>query len=237
MVNKNGFSLVEILVSLFVVSLVAVNISGLQKMVGDQNRDNFSHTAVVKLATGKFEEIMKLKTIAEVDLLTGLTPASVLISNTVFDLDWTVTNVAGAGGDIRNVKLKVSWKDSSWRNTSDAKQTFTYSEQVSLAMLLKGAGGGTGEEWGYTIPNLLNTNKVGYFEANMGYKRGAYVIYNSQLFHSTSVHSVGNGGNDPRDLDPPISYEGESGSRIATVSDGWENLGRIDNADLVSLFQ
>lgn len=234
--NHLGFSLVEILVSLFVVSITAVNISGLQKLVGDQNRDNFSHTAVVELATKKFEEVMELQTIAEVDQLDDTnTPEVVSVGNTSFDLLWSVAPVTGGGNELRAVELNITWSDA-----IGDEQTFTYSEQISLAMLRDAYGENTGDGFENTIDNLLKTNKVGYFEANMGYKNDAYVIYNSQLFHSTAVHSVGNGESDARAIDPPISYAygsgQQSGDRIATVSDGWENLGRIDNADLASLF-
>lgn len=240
--NKNGFSLVEILVSLFVVSLTAVSISGLQKMVGDQNRNNFAHTAVVELTTEKFEEVMKLKTITKIDALDAST-AIQTIGLTSFDLLWSVAPVIGGGDDIRTVGLNITWNDA-----IGDEQTLIYSEQISLAMLLDAYGDDTGDGFENTIDNLLNTNKVGYFEANMGYKNDAYIIYNSQLFHSTAVHSVGNGGGDARAIDPPITYDdytvGQSvdenqtvnGDRIATVSAGWENLGRIDNADLASLF-
>ncbi|PKG40632.1 type IV pilus modification PilV family protein [Psychromonas sp. Urea-02u-13] len=234
--NHLGFSLVEILVSLFVVSIAAVNISGLQKLVGDQNRDNFSHTAVVELATEKFAEVMELQTIAEVDKLDDTnTPEAITIGNTSFGLLWSVEPVTGGGDDIRTVELSITWSDA-----IGADQTFMYSEQISLAMLLDAYGENTGDGFENTIDNLLKTNKVGYFEANMGYKNDAYVIYNSQIFHSTAVHSVGNGGDDARSIDPPIFYANgsgqQSGERISTVSDGWENLGRIDNAELASLF-
>ncbi|MCP4321838.1 MAG: prepilin-type N-terminal cleavage/methylation domain-containing protein [Alteromonadales bacterium] len=217
--DKSGFSLVEILVSLFVVSLAAVNISGLQKLVGDQNRDNFAHTAVVALATEKFEELMQYKTIAHIDLLTGAEPTDVVVANSTFSLDWTVSTVTGAGDDIRDVKLEITWLDA-----TDTAQTFTYSEQISLVMLQKGGSGG---DWNYIIPNLLGTNKVNYFESKVGYKKDAYVIYNSQLFHATSVHSVGNGKQ--RNIDAPIDSDGN-------ISTGWENLGQINNAELADLF-
>lgn len=223
--NKLGFSLVEILVSLFVVSIAAVNISGLQKMVGEQNRDNFTHTAVIELATEKFEEVMDFESIAEVDLLHDADIITVDVDHSHFSLDWTVTAVTGAGDDIREVALGISWKDA-----TDSTQTFIYSEQISLSMLLQGGGGRSGGEWDYTIPNLLGTNKVNYFEPKMGYKNGSYVIYNSQLFKATSVHSVGSG--QQRDVEPPVTYN--EGAEV--VSNGWENLGSIDNSELASLF-
>lgn len=223
--NNGGFSLVEILVSLFVVSLAAVNISGLQKIISDQNRDNFSHTAVVKLVTDKFEEVMIGKDLQNVVDLNS-TSSTHVDRGTEFTLTWNIETVSGAvaSSTLRDVQLTVTWPDA----IGDS-QTFTYSEQISLPMLSAGAGGSAGN-FPYTIPNLLDTTKVSYFENKMGYKKDAYVIYDSQLFHATSVHSVGNG--QQRDIDPPVTYD----DGVAVVSDGWESLGRIDNADLAELF-
>ena len=52
-----------------------------------------------------------------------------------------------------------------------------------------------------------------------GYKKGAFVIYNSELFEATSVHSAGNG--QPREVGNP-----------AIVADGWKSHGLINNPAL-----
>lgn len=223
---KAGFSLVEILVSLFVVSLAAANISGLQKVVGDQNRDNFSHSAVVGMVTERFEKVMQESDIQEVIDLHGTT-STYVNRGTEFTLAWNIETVVGAvvNSPIRDVQLSVSWPDATGET-----QNFVYSEQISLSMLLKGAGAGDGSDFPYVIPNLLDTTKVNYFESKMGYKQDAYVIYDSQLFHTTKVHNVGNG--QQRDIAPPVTYT----DGVAVVSDGWESMGRIDNADLADLF-
>ncbi|PKF61785.1 hypothetical protein CW745_10750 [Psychromonas sp. psych-6C06] len=221
---KLGFSLVEILVSLFVVSLAAVNISGLQKMVGDQNRNNFAHTAVVELVSEKLEEVMQFDDMNDVLNLHN-TNETYQDRGTTFHLLWHINSVSGASmtSPIREVSIDVSWPDA-----TGATQTFNYAEQISFAMLLEGAGGTAGtNDFPYTISNLLGTDQVGYFESKMGYKKSAYVIYNSQLFQATAVHSVGNGHQ--RDVTPPMSSDGE-------VSEGWEHLGRIDDPDLSDLF-
>lgn len=218
-----GFSLVEILISLLVVSLAAVNISGLQKMVADQNRDNFSHTSVIEIVTERLEEVMQVDDMQDIVDLDGdvLTYTS---RGTEFTLTWDIQLVSGASSTspVRDVEVAVGWLDAK----GDA-QTFTYSRVISLPMLLEGAGGQGGEEFSSLIPNLLNTNTVDYFQSKKGYKKGAYVIYNSQLFEATSVHSVGNG--QQRDVTPPIDTDG-------VVASGWLDLGRIDNADLAQLF-
>jgi Tfp pilus assembly protein PilV len=218
-----GFSLVEILVSLFVVSLAAVNISGLQKMVGDQIRDNFSHTVIIELVTEKFEQVMQADNMQDIIDLNGAT-STFTSRGTLFTLLWRVGMVSGASATspIREIEVAITWPDA-----TGAAQTFKYSEQISLAMLLKGAGGADENNFSTLIPNLLETNDVNYFDPKMGYKKDAYILYDSQLFLATSVHSVGNGLQ--RDIDPPINTEG-------VVSGGWERLGRIDNVELANLF-
>jgi len=214
--KEGGFSLVEILVSLFVVSITAVNITGLQKMVGEQNRDNGAHSAVLALLTEKMEDLLKHDDIALVDELNGKTgevtqdPAL-----TVFNYTWKVAKLDSAlnvGSNIREVQLQMSWNDSKGN-----LQTFTYSEQVNLNLLLEG-----GEKQPPPIADivisLLESNEVIYFEPKMGYKMGAFVIYNSELYEATAVHSVGNGH--PRDVDIKDS--------------GWKSYGRIDNPELAN---
>lgn len=218
-----GFSLVEILVSLFVVCLVAVNISGLQKMIGDQNRDNFSRVAVIELVTEKLEQVMQAVDIKDVLALHGTTSRHTE-RGTVFSLTWNVGTVSGALAlsPTREIAIKVTWADS-----TGAIQTFTYSELISLVMLLEGPGGSGGKDFSYLIPNLLSTTKVNYFEPKMDYKENSYVMYNSHLFHATSFHSIGNEQKIKRQ--PPINTDG-------VVASGWEKIGRIDNPDLAKLF-
>jgi hypothetical protein len=69
------------------------------------------------------------------------------------------------------------------------------------------------------IESFFKTNDVIYFESKMGYKIGAFVIYNSELFQATKVFSAGNGH--PRDVDNP-----------ETISDGWKSYGSINNPEL-----
>jgi len=223
-----GFSLVEILVSLFVVSMAAVNITGLQQMVGEQNRDNFTHSAVLKLATEKMEEVLQYKFVADIEALPVQCPKDIPAkeepcvvtdkqTNTPLGLAWEVATLAAAydaGTDLREVKLRIDWQDS-----KGEQQFFTYSEQVNLAQLLNPNGGGPAAVEAAIIESFLKTNEVIYFEPKMGYKKGAFVIYNSELFEATAVHSVGNGH--PRDVANPT-----------VVSEGWKSYGSIDNAAL-----
>ena len=215
-----GFSLVEILVSLLVVSIAAVNISGLQQVVGGQNRDNFIHSAVLKLATEKMEEVLQYDLVAKLEALSDRLPEKITEQQTQTQLvlEWDVTTpdvIYAAGADVRDVKLQIDWQDS-----KGDQQAFTYSEQVNLAQLLNPNGGKAATE-AAIIESFLETNEVIYFEPKMGYKKGAFVIYNSELFEATEVHSVGNGH--PRDVDNPT-----------VVADGWVSYGSIDNPELAN---
>lgn len=216
--QQGGFSLVEILVSLLVVSLAAANISGLQQMVIEQNRNNTVHVNVIELALEKMEEILQFDDIADLTALGG-TEESVTKGYTTFSYEWLFSDVTSVAA---TAELTISWAD-----VAGTQQRFSYSKQITLAMLLKGGGAGSADEFPNTIVNMLGSNKVSYFEPKMGYKMGAYVIYNSQLFEATSVHSVGGGSQ--RDVPVPTSAVGED-------TGGWENLGRIDNPELATLF-
>tara|TARA_R110001583_G_scaffold42735_2_gene135864 strand:+ start:11644 stop:12303 length:660 start_codon:yes stop_codon:yes gene_type:complete len=215
-----GFSLIEILVSLFIVCLVAVNIAGLQKLVGDQGRDNFSHLAVIKLVTKKFEEAKQSMNMQDIINLNGTT-STYTEHDTSFLLAWHVGVVSSASmtSPIREVQLTINWPDA-----KGEEQTFIYSELISLMMLLKGAGGEDSQGFAYQIPNLLNANNINYFNSKMDYNIDAYVIYNSQLFQATEAHSSHH-----EELVTPVNTQG-------VVADGWQNLGQIDNPALASLF-
>lgn len=217
--SHSGFSLVEILISLFVVCLVAVNISGLQKMVGDQSKDNFSHLAVIKLVTGKFAAIKQQNNMQDIIDLNNTTSTHIE-HDTLFLVKWNIAMVSGASttSPIRDVQVTITWPDA-----RGEIQTFIYSELVSLMMLLRGAGDGE-EYFSYQIPNLLEANNIDYFNPKMSYEIDAYVIYNSQLFKATTAHSTSAEG-----TEFPINNEG-------AVSDGWENLGQVDNSELSLLF-
>jgi len=206
-----GFSLVEILVSLLVVSLTAVNITGLQKLIVEQNRDNVAHTEVITLANRKMNELLTYDNITEIDGLADLSLAPQTPGMTSFDLAWEVTSLDladAAGEDIRNIKLQIDWDDS-----KGDKRSYIHSEQVNLALLL------SPYDEQPTVESSLKSNDLIYFEPKIGYKKGAFVIYNSELFQATTGFSVGNGH--PRDVNNP-----------ETISNGWKSYGSINNAEL-----
>ncbi|MFT6927095.1 MAG: hypothetical protein ACJAZP_002724 [Psychromonas sp.] len=215
--DNHGFSLAEILVSLFVVSLTAVNITGLQKLIVEQNRDNVAHTEVIALANQKINELLTYNNITAIDGLADISLATETPGMTSFNLAWGVTAVdlgAAAGENIRNVKLQIDWDDS-----KGDKRSYDYTEQINLALLLSPSGNDPTSMEAAIVESFLETNDVIYFEPKMGYKKGAFVIYNSELFQATEIFSAGNGH--PRDVDNP-----------ETVSDGWTSYGLIDNPEL-----
>ncbi|WP_372881599.1 hypothetical protein [Psychromonas sp.] len=224
---NNGFSLVEILVSLFVVCLTAVSIVGLQTMIIEQNRDNLAHTEVIELADKKMSELLTYQNVASIDGLSNVSLPAEKSAQTSFDLTWGVTALdaaEGAGADIRNVQLQIAWD-----GAKGDKRSYLYSQQINLALLLNPANNDATAKQAAIIESFLGSSDVIYFEPKMGYKKGAFVIYNSELFETTSVFSPGNSY--PRDVANP-----------AVVSAGWKSYGSIDNpalanrADLATLF-
>lgn len=153
--HKLGFSLVEILVALFIVSLAAVNISGLQIIVSEQNRDNSSHSALITFIAQKLEALKQSVMLQDVGSLNG-TSSSFSSLGTTFSLNWSISPVSGTASSstIRNVSIATTWV-----NASGDKQLFTTNKQVSFSLLAEGEGN---ERFPKVISNLLNTNKVNY---------------------------------------------------------------------------
>jgi len=106
-----GFSLVEILVALFVVSLTAANISVLQKMVSDQSRDNLHHAAVIAFVSETVEEIMQYDDVQQIDNLNN----TVLTHDergTSFALNLSIATIPGTSStELRDITITVTWPD------------------------------------------------------------------------------------------------------------------------------
>jgi len=122
-----------------------------------------------------------------------------------------------AGNKIREVELSISWQDA----TEDT-HTFKYTEQVNPILVLAGTSdsGSVPDSIADIIVSLIKTNDIIYFEAKIGYKKGAFVIYNSELFKATKVQKVG--GGHPRDVDSP------------DPNNGWESFGLINDPALLA---
>ena len=225
--EKEGFSLLEILVSLFIVSFTAVNIVGLQQMISGQNRDRFTYSAVLGLAAEKMETVLQYPLVADVEALDGLKETITTTQpETQLTLRWDVTKPSAtynAGGNLRDVGLQIDWCDSKrqW-------QTFVYNQQINLNRLLN-SNSNTKEEVAVIVESCFDQNDVIYFEAKTDYKKGTFVIYNSELFEALTAQSSENGP--PRDRAFPT-----------IVSDAWKSYGLIDssvladNAALETLF-
>lgn len=214
--------MVEVLVALFIVSITAVNIAGLQKIIGDQNRDNSSHVAVINLVSEKMEAL-QYQQLQDVLDLNG---RSEIFNTTGTDLalKWQIESVpnTSTASAIRLVSITASWL-----SATGEPQTYTYSEQLSFTILSAEDGDADSERFPVTVVNLLATNKIDYFEMKMGYNLDAYVIYNSQLFQATQAHGIADG--QVGTIPPPINKQG-------VVADGWDKLGRIDDPELANLF-
>lgn len=205
---NNGFSLIEILVSLFVVCLAAVNIVGLQKMVNEQNRDNFYHSAALTIVEQYFETF--LQSGSESDLVTVIDSSlSEENQSPIFTLLW---GYSGLTYGLTKITLTVSWTD-----TSGSSQSITYSNIMSESLFLENVNGGID----HLIANSLNTNQVSYFDTTTVCKEDGYVIYDSQLFQATADHYT--------EHIAPINSEG-------VVSSGWELKGDVNDESLASLF-
>ncbi len=223
-----GFSLVEVLVSLVVVCIAAANITGLQQIIAQQNRNNFVHSAVLKLATEKMEEVLQYQLVSDIEKLSQQ-PAYTLIeqqTQTELLLQWRIAAphaVYAAGVNVRDVQLQISWQGGQGET-----QSFTYSEQVNLSQLLNPQDAQAAAQ-AAIVESFFKSNELLYFEPKIGYKKGAFVIYNSELFKATAVHAAGNG--QPRNVAAPT-----------VVADGWKSYGLIDdpaladNPELADLF-
>lgn len=211
--KSRGFSLIEILISLFVVSFTAANISGLQILLNEQNRENTLHSLVQQLATEKIEEILQYASVNDLDSLPGLGSINVTRQFTDFTLNWDVSVPPinfEAPESVRKIALHIHWLD-----TKGGEKNYTYSQFVNLAQLHT-LNTSLADMEAAIIESFLATNEVIYFENKMPYKAGAFVIYNSELFEATSSHLAGNGA--PR-----------NSQNANEINDGWTSHGLINN--------
>jgi len=109
--NK-GFSMIEILVSLFLLSFVAVNITGLQKQLWQQQRYNIHHVIILNLATEKMEWLLSID---NKQTILALNQQSQTVQDETLgeiNLYWQVTDSQLSGvenDDLKLVTLQLSW--------------------------------------------------------------------------------------------------------------------------------
>ena len=214
---ESGFSLLEILVSLFIISFTVANIIGLQQMISGQNRDHFIYSAVLRIAIAKMETVLQYPLVADIEALDGVKETVTTTQpKTQLTLHWDISKpkaTYNAGEKLRNVGLQIDWQDSKkqW-------QTFIYNQQINLSRLLN-TNSDIKEEVAAIVESPFDHTDVIYFEAKMDYKKGDFVIYNSELFEALADQSSENGP--PRDYTFPT-----------IVNDGWKSYGLIDSSVL-----
>jgi Tfp pilus assembly protein PilV len=227
--QNQGFSFVEILISLFIVSISSISIYGLQKVIIEQNRNNVAHSAALELATEKMADVLQFDSLQAIDNLNKLTEFTEVRGMTTFTLNWCVSLLndasdkcdasdieTNAGNQIREAELTITWKD-----TTKKVHSFKYTEQINPILVQTGSRESNSDPKG--VANItvsqLKTNDIIYFDTKMGYKKNSFVIYNSELFKATKKHHISNGY--PRDV-------GKS-----KPNNGWESFGLINNPTLL----
>jgi prepilin-type N-terminal cleavage/methylation domain-containing protein len=210
--KAQGFSLIEILISLFIVSLAAVNMAGLQQVIATQQQDNIIHSDVISVATAKMEKVLNLATLDDLMAIDGITETGIKINNSELIVDWQVSDVSD---NFKTVSMQISWQNAQGKN-----EHFTYSKQVNLALVFSSLPETVNsDQLAAIIPSVLTNNQVLYFEPQMGYETGSFVIYDSYLYQTTKPYIAGN--------DYPHSLDS------LDENEGWLSYGAIDNPDLV----
>ena len=214
-----GFTFIEILMSLIVVSLTAVSISGLQIKVAEQQGNNIAHASAISMATAKVEEMISLLDPDDLIALHNSSEANVQVANTEFFILWNISNVASeynAGDDFKQIKMDISWV-----NNEGNVQYYKHLQQINLGSLLSSAD--------TLFPTIVTTNissdQIIYFDPNIEYKEGAFTIYDSYLYQATSDYSIGSDA-------PQSTIDPDTGLFIS--SGGWQSYGRIDDANLLN---
>lgn len=217
-----GFSLIEILVSLIIVSLTALNMTGLQKKIADQQRDNLARAAIISLVTEKIEKLLSMVNLAQLIAMHNTSETNLQLGNTEFAIHWSVEEADTSfnhGGDFKDVIMDISWV-----NAATETQHFIHSQQINLALLISGE---PELEASYQLAGIiassLNTPEMIYFDPKVEYNKGAFVIHDSYLYQATASYSV-------ESAYPHTIIN--SGTGIVTSSDGWQSYGMIDNPEL-----
>ncbi|WP_160064086.1 type IV pilus modification PilV family protein [Psychromonas sp. L1A2] len=214
-----GFTFIEILMSLIVVSLTAVSISGLQIKVAEQQGNNIAHASAISMATAKVEEMISLLDPDDLIALHNSSEANVQVANTEFSILWNISNVASeynAGDDFKQIKMDISWV-----NNEGNVQYYKHLQQINLGSLLSSAD----TLFPTIVTTNISSNQIIYFDPNIEYKEGAFTIYDSYLYQATSDYSIGSDA-------PQATIDPDTGLFISR--NGWQSYGQIDNANLLN---
>ena len=219
LLKVKGFTFIEILVSLIIVSLAAVNISGLQIKVAEQQGNNMAHASAISMATAKVEEMISLLEPGQLIALDNTSEVNVQVANTAFSILWSVSNVSSeydTGDDFKQINMDVSWVDNQGK-----LQHFIHSQQVNLGSFLLNAD----KVFPMVITTDLLPDEIIYFNPNREYEAGTFVIYDSYLYQATSNYSIANGA-------PQTVIDADTG--LAVENEGWQSYGQIDNTNLIN---
>ena len=214
----HGFTFVEILVSLMVVSLTALNMSGLQIKIAQQQRNNIAHALAISLATSKLEALLQVDNPQHLLDLHNQEETDIPLANALFSIKWEVASVANdfnANNQFKEINLHVSWS-----NHLGSVQRVVYSQQINLVTLIS-------EQFEQQVEALLPPmivpniaiNEMLYFDPNKAYQAGDFIIYNSHLYQANGLYS--------KDSVPPSSIDSSNHEQI-----GWSSYGRIDQLSL-----
>jgi len=219
LLKAKGFTFIEILVSLIVISLTAVSISGLQIKVAAQQGNNIAHASAISMATAKIEQMISILEPDDLIALHNTSETNMYISNTAFSILWSISDVTSehnAGGDFKQVNMDITWQ-----NNEGNLQRFIHSQQINLSLLLSSSD----KLFPTVITTNLSSDEIIYFDPNIEYKEGAFVIYDSYLYQATSDYSIGNDA--PQVVTDP-------NTDLFINHDGWQSYGQIDDADLIN---
>ena len=127
---SKGFSFVEILVSLFLVSFVSVNVIGLQQVVLKQSKHNAAYSRARFISSSKMELLTLLA--GENQLFYG-DPETKKSEGTIFFLNWELMPLTSQVQNNLNLK-KVSLT-TSWESDGPNKLKITEEKYVTIAPL------------------------------------------------------------------------------------------------------
>ncbi|MEL0659813.1 hypothetical protein V6255_11760 [Psychromonas arctica] len=205
--------------SLIVVSLTAVSISGLQIKVAEQQGNNIAHASAISMATAKVEQMISLLDPDDLIALHNSSEANVQVANTEFSILWSISNVASeynAGDDFKQIKMDISWV-----NNEGNVQYYEHLQQINLGSLLSS----TDKLFPTIVTTNISSDQIIYFDPNIEYKEGAFTIYDSYLYQATSDYSIGNDA-------PQTTIDPDTGLFIS--NSGWQSYGQIDDANLLN---
>lgn len=216
---NQGFTFIEILVSLIIVSLTALNMSGLQIKISQQQNNNIAHASAISLATSKLEALLNINTTNDILALHNQVETDIQLANTLFSIEWEIINVTSdfnADNQFKEINLHISWS-----NNLGEVQRVVYTQQINLATLISEQ---FEQQTDALFPEIVTPNitisEMLYFDPNKEYQTGDFVIYNSHVYQANGYYSNNS---------TPPNYSVDSSSENQR---GWDSYGQIDQLNL-----